>query len=335
MEHIAIDLGGRESQICVRNEAGEIAREMRLPTERLPTWLRQQPAGRVVMETSAESFWLADEARAAGHQVRVVAASLVRTLGVGARRTKTDQRDARVLSEVSSRIDLPSVHIPAVAARQRKSLCRMREELVEARTKLINCVRGWMRGQAMRVKKRGPASFSMRVREAAGGAPPAYVERVLKVIEELTVQILEAEKELDQLAKQDEVCRRLMSVPGVGPLTSLRFVATVDELGRFSDAHHLEAYVGLVPGESSSSERKQRLSITKAGSPKLRWALVQAAWSARRCRPEDPMVQWSNEVEKRRGRKIATVALARKLVGILYAIWRDGSIYDPRRGAAR
>jgi len=124
-----------------------------------------------------------------------------------------------------------------------------------------------------------------------------------------------------------------MSVPGVGPVTALRFAASVDDVSRFPTAHAVESYVGLVPGEYQSSERQHRLAITKAGSVRLRWALVQAAWSARNTRPDDPMVIWSREVEKRRGKKVAVVALARKLAGILFALWRDQSVYDPLRTA--
>jgi transposase len=160
-----------------------------------------------------------------------------------------------------------------------------------------------------------------------------YVESLLTTSEHLASQIRDADKRLAKLAKADSICMRMMSVPGVGPVTSVRYAAALDDRSRFSSAHHVESYVGLVPGEKQSSERQERLAITKAGSTRLRWALVQAAWTARNTRPNDPMVRWSFEVEKRRGKRIAVVALARKLAGILYAIWRDGTAYDPRRGA--
>ena len=112
MEHLAIDLGGRDSQICVRSATGEILDERRWPTARLDRYLAERPPSRVIVETCSEAFWVADQARAAGHEVRVVSATRVRALGVGARRLKTDQRDARTLSEVSCRIDLASVHVP-------------------------------------------------------------------------------------------------------------------------------------------------------------------------------------------------------------------------------
>jgi transposase len=151
----------------------------------------------------------------------------------------------------------------------------------------------------------------------------------------LSVQIRDADKRLAKLAKADATCKRLMSVPGVGPVTSVRFVAALDDRSRFPNAHNVESYVGLVPGEHQSADRQQRLAITKAGSTRLRWAMVQAAWTAWNTRPDDPMVRWAQEVERRRGKRIAIVALARKLVGILFAIWRDQTVYEPRRGSKR
>jgi transposase len=162
---------------------------------------------------------------------------------------------------------------------------------------------------------------------------PDCVERQLKVIEVMNEQVVIADRELEVLAKQDPICKRLMTVPGVGPLTSVRFLAAIDEVGRFPDAHALQSYLGLTPGEDSSSNRKRITSITKAGARQLRWCLVQAAWSAQRVRGNDPMVAWAKRIGERRGKGIATVALARKIAGVLYALWRDGSSYEMARAA--
>jgi len=336
VEHLAIDLGGRKSQVCRRTSDGTLLEERKIETDALGTYLNWCPKSRVVIETCAESFRIADLARVAGHEVRVVPATLVKSLGVGARRTKNDRKDAQVLSEVSCRIDLPSVHIPSAAARERKTICGMREALVSARTQLINCVRGWLRTQGIQVKG-GADGFAERVLAQhlvqRGCTVPDHVESMLVTIKHHDEQVRAADKRLAKLAKADPVCRRLMSVPGVGPVTAVRFGAAIDDIARFPSAHAVESYVGLVPGEYQSSERQHRLAITKAGSSRLRWALVQAAWSARNSRPDDPMVVWSREVEKRRGKKVAVVALARKLAGILFALWRDQSTYDPSKGA--
>jgi transposase len=212
----------------------------------------------------------------------------------------------------------------------------MREALIGARTKIINTVRGWLRSRGRRIERGGKASLRQRVEVAWEGQLPSYVDRQLKLIEVLNTQIAEADAEVKSWATADETCTRLMTVPGVGPLTALRFVAALDDVRRFESAHQVESYLGLVPGESSSSERQQRLSITKAGPRALRWVLVQAAWALHlRCRrPEAiPLQLWAHRIEQRRGRRTAIIALARKLAGILFALWRDGSVYEGSRGA--
>jgi transposase len=332
MEHVAIDLGGRKSQVCIRDSAGRILQEKSWPTRELGELLAARPPSRVIVETCAEAFGVADQALKHGHEVRVVPATLVRSLGVGERGLKTDKRDARKLSEVSCRIDLPSVHVPTMQSRQLKTQLGMRNALVGARTMLINNVRGWLRAEAIAIPKNADA-FVRRVRETKGAELPPCVDRQLQMIDELSKQIDQADKELAHQAKAHPVCPRLMSVPGVGPLTALQFVAVLDDRTRFKTAHDLEAYLGLTPGQDSSSTRERTTSITKAGSTTMRCLLVQAAWAARRTRGSHPMVDWSLQVEKRRGKRIAIVALARKLAGILFALWRDGTLYNPRESA--
>jgi len=337
MDHIAIDLGGRESQVCRRQSDGKIIEEKRVRTRALETYLGGIPKSRVVVETCAECFGIADQALKAGHEVRVVPATLAPSLGVGARGLKTDKRDARALSEASCRMELPTVHIPSRQSRDRKSLCGMRDCLVSSRTRMVNSVRGWLRRGAVMAALGGPERFPKNIRLLIKKEKlelPSFVERQLVMIDALTQQITKADVELEQLAQQDPICTRLMTVPGVGPVNAVLYSAILDEISRFGSASAAESYLGLTPGEHSSSDKTRRTGITKAGSSRMRCLLVQAAWCARRCRSKDPMVLWAIEVEKRRGKRVAVVALARKLAGILNAIWRDGSSYDPARGAA-
>jgi transposase len=328
MDHCAIDLGGRKSQVCIRKSDGAIALETRCDTLSLPDFLRQLPHSRVIVETNAEAFRIADAAKEAGHEVRVVPATLVRTLGVGARRTKTDRRDAQVLSEVSCRIDLPSVHVPSARSREWKTICGMHDALTASRTKLLNNLRGWLRaGGFARWTRR---TFVQRMAELE--PLPDYAVAQVRMIAALSEEIRASTRRIAQLAKSDELCTRLMTTPGIGPSSAVRYVAAIDDVTRFESAHRLEAYLGLAPGESSSSERQQRLGITKAGPTTVRWVLIEAAWALRtRCRKEAarPLQLWAMEVEKRRGKRTATTALARKLAGILYALWRDGTTYEP------
>jgi transposase len=330
VDHCAIDLGGRKSQVCVRSPDGRLLFEGPYDTRSLPEFLQLLPRSRVIVETAAEAFRIADAAKQAGHEVRVVPATLVRSLGVGARKTKTDRRDARALSEVSCRIDLPSVHIPSARSREWKAICGMHDALMTARTKLINNLRGWLRGRGLRIGRGNADTFAERMLKVE--SIPDYVRCQVEALAALTQKIRGSEKRIGTLAK-DELCQRLMTVPGIGPSSAVRFVAAIDEIARFESAHKVESYLGLVPGESSSSERQQRLSITKAGPSSVRWVLDQAAWSLQvRCRDPAarPLQLWAAEIARRRGARIATIALARKLAGILYALWRDGTTYQRR-----
>jgi transposase len=238
---------------------------------------------------------------------------------------------------VSCRIDLPSVHVPSASSRELKSLCGAREALIRTRTMLINNVRGWQRTQLIRIRGGATYSFPQRLREHAEAnkiALPEHVERQLLVIETVNVQLKQADKQLSKIANEDQVCRWLMTTPGVGPVTAVRYRAAIDKVERFKNAHAVQSYLGLTPGENSSSERTQKLGITKAGSSELRRALIQGAWIVMN-RSSDPMATWAKQIEARRGKFIAVVALARKLAGILFALWRDQTTYRPSKSAAK
>ena len=334
MDHVAIDLGGRESQICRRSSSGAVVEECRWKTTLLRSYLAGIAPSRIIVETCAEAFGVADIALDLGHEVRVVPATLAPQLGVGARKLKTDRRDARALSEVSCKIDLPSVYIPSAMARERHSIIGMRSNLVSSRTALVNSVRGYLRGQALNTTlKAAPEQLPKGCRllyERQRLPVPRFVERQLQAIEALTVAIQEAEKDLEVIVRADPRCRRLTTAPGVGPVTAVLFAAIIDDVNRFPDGRRVGSYVGLTPGERSSSDTVHRLGITKAGPRDLRWVLVQAAWSAQIHYKDDPLVQWAQRIALKRGKAIATVALARKLAVVLHAMWRDGTDYRPR-----
>jgi transposase len=337
MEHIAIDLGGRESQICVRNEKGEIVEERRHLTAHLGRYLsKREPGARVLLESSSEAFAIADWARQSGHEPHVVPASLVRLLGVGERGLKNDQRDARKLSEMDCRMEVPSIHIPSAVRRDQQARVTARQALVGARTQLINVVRSFFRTMARPPVKATPKTLAknvrLQLRKASEGLPD-YIESLLVTLETLNEQIAVADEALTALAVTDPVCKRLQTMPGVGPVTSICFAAAIDEVGRFESASKLTSYLGLTPGENTTGFKTKRTGVTKAGSCRTRWTLNQAAWSMVRTRPDDPLVLWFQGVAGRRGKKIAITALSRKMAGILYAMWRDEQPYNPQKAA--
>jgi transposase len=147
----------------------------------------------------------------------------------------------------------------------------------------------------------------------------------------LNRQISEADAELGKIVREDEVVRRLCTAPGVGPVTATTFASTIDDASRFGAAKQVRAYLGLVPREYSSGERQRRGRISKAGGGRARTLPVEAAWLVlrRRKAKNASLYDWAMRIAGRRGRARACVALARKMAGILYAMWRDGTEFDP------
>lgn len=135
------------------------------------------------------------------------------------------------------------------------------------------------------------------------------------------------------LANEDPIATRLTTAPGVGPVTASAFVATIDDISRCRTAHELEAYLGVIPRERSSGEKRQLGHSTKSGNGRMRWLLVEAAWTILRSTSTETAAlrAWTVQTAHRRGKRIAVVALARRLAGILYAMWRDEVAYDAQQ----
>ena len=192
----------------------------------------------------------------------------------------------------------------------------------------MNAVRGYLRQKLIRLKTGKTSSFAQRVRDAFKVLKedvPLGIEGHLKTIECVTEQLIAANTHIETVCDENPIMTLLTQIPGVGPITAATFVAAVDERSRFPDAHRLESYLGLTPGERSSSAKIRRTGITKAGSGAVRRTLSQACWSMWRTRPCDPLVLWAKDVGKRRGKQIMIVAMMRKLAGIMFAMWRDQS----------
>jgi transposase len=333
VQYLAIDLGSRTSQICIRSESGELLRERSWETQTLAAYLGTLEPSHVVLETSAEAFAVARAARRAGHEVTVVPSTMSKLLGVGSRGVKTDQRDARALSLAACRlVELPKVHVPSDQASHLRSLLTSRDVLVRSRTMLVNHVRGYMRTQLHYRIRATPKTLPEKLRKSRLSIPP-HIDPVLDAISSLNEQIRTLDREIDAIAKSDPVCRNLMTMPGVGPITATRFAAALDTRERFPNASSVTSYLGLTAGERSSGMTQRRTRLTKAGPAAVRHVLVQAAWSLWRTRPQDPISLWANQVAHRRGKQIAIVALARKMAGILFAMWRDDVPYDQQRAA--
>jgi transposase len=199
-------------------------------------------------------------------------------------------------------------------------------------------IRARLRGEGYRVRSGNAETFGARVLELP--LEPellAQLKPLLRVMELVNREVAEADRTLEHKAKGDRVVQRLQSTSQVGPITALAFVAALDDVRRFRNAHQVESYLGLVPRERSSGEHQVRGRITKTGDKRVRWLLVETAWRLMRTPKASfaGLQAWAAKVGLRRGRTVAAVALARRLAGILYALWRDERDFDPRRFGSR
>ena len=337
MVYGAIDLHMRYSQIRIVDEHGRVMRDQRVVTSRarLETAFAGVGPIRILVETGTESEWVAQTLETAGHEVIVVDPNYAPMYGDLQRKVKTDRRDVAALAEANRRGWYRGTHRVSSAQRAVRQQLRSRRQLVQMRSGTISLIRSVLRQEGYRL----PASTSERVpvRLAALGLPARLRETIaplMRMVETLTTEIGGVDNRLALSAKADPIVPRLQSVPGVGPVVALTFRAFVDEVGRFTSASQVSAALGLVPREDSSAERRHRGHITKAGPRELRSLLVQAAWACWRSKASGTLRVWAERLAGRRGKRIAVVALARRLSRILFAVWRDQSVFNAATVAA-
>jgi transposase len=338
MEYGAIDLHLRYSQICVVDDTGAVLLARRITTT--PAALTGAFAGRartrVLIESSTESEWVAQVVEGCGHEVIVVDPNYGLMYGHRPRGVKTDRRDAAALAAACRAGVYRAAHRVSAAQRANRRALRLREQLVRMRTRLINQLRAQLRQEGCRLPSGGAEHALARfARLEVPATLRDALAPVVAVLETIGQQLAACTTSVTVTAQRDPIARRLMTVPGVGPVTALTYRAVLDEVGRFPNASAVSAYVGLVPREDSTGERQRRGRITKAGPPGLRVLLIQAGWVIWRGRGGSAGLHaWVHRLADRRGRRVAVVALARRLSRILYAMWRDGTAYQAAPVAA-
>jgi transposase len=336
MEHVGMDLGKKESQIAILTEAGElIEKRMRTERDRLVAYFKDWPQAKILMEASTVSEWVARLLEELGHEVVVADPNYAPMYAQRSRRVKTDRRDALALAEACRLGAYRPAHRTSEEQRHVRAQLAVRDSLVRDRAGLVTLAQAILSREGLQVPTDSSGCFGDRVERL--GLPEqlaAEIAPLLAMLVPFNEQIGRLDAKLSELGRKDERVKRLMTMPEIGPVTAVAFVATLDEAGRFRGAHQVEAYLGLVPREWSSSEVQRRGHITKSGNPRMRWLLVEAAWrvATHKKRPETQALrEWTERIARRRGLRVAVVALARKLSGILYAMWRDGSAYDPAK----
>lgn len=335
MEKIGIDVHKVSTQICVLTETGEY-HEQRTRTEResLTAFFDGRPRARVLLEAATESEWVARHLESLGHEVIVADPNFAPMYASRNRKVKTDKRDARALCDACHLGAFRPSHRSSDTSRMLRKHMAAREALVQARSRMITLCRALLRQEGIRIPSGGAPSFPKRVRALELGAELASaVEPLLVTHERLCEQLKAVDAKVEQAIENDARPKRLTTIPSVGAVTAVTFIAVVDDIGRFSSAAKVCSYLGLVPREYSSGERQRRGHITKAGNSRLRSLLVECAWGIlRHANPQtQALSEWALRIAARRGKRIAAVALARKLAGILFAMTQHGSDFEPER----
>ena len=338
MDFIGFDLGKVSSQVCIITEDGElIERRIRTDRDHLAELLGPRPPARILVEASTESEWVARYLEGLGHEVVIADPNFASMYATRSRKVKTDKRDARTLAEACRLGAYRPAHRTSDRQRHVRAQLAVREAMVRTRSRYISLISTLLRRDGLRVAPGHSAGFLKRL-ERVELSDPLREEAapLVLLLRGLNEQIKAADERLAALSKEDEVVARLCTAPGVGPVTAASFVSTLDKADRFAGPKQARAYLGLVPSERSSGERQQRGHISKAGPGRARYMLVEAAWTIlrRRSPTNSTLHDWASGIAARRGARVAVVALARKLAGILYAMWRDGTTFGLQSSAA-
>jgi len=335
MEYGAIDLHKKESQIRIVTASGQVI-DHRITTtrERLAHVFWGRPRMRILVEASTESEWVAQHLEGMGHEVIVADPNYGPMYGHRSRRIKTDRRDVAALADACQQGTYRRAH--RRSARQHEVQCRLnvRQELTQARTRAISLARGVTRAAGLRIRSGRTETFLERLLALELPASmKATLSPLRSVIEVVNDELADADAQFEALVESDPMVKRLTTLPGIGPITASAFVAALDVVSRFERAGQVTSYLGLVPQEYSSGEKQRRGRIVRSAHPHLQSLLVQAAW--RVWRASDPRTEafrtWAQDLARRRGKKVAIVALARRLARTLFAMWRNEADYQPRR----
>jgi transposase len=326
MKHyIGLDVSMKETSICIVNEKGKVIYEGKEKTD--PALLtdhiqkRNLLVEKIAIESGSLSHFLVSEMQKREMPVICVCSrQMAKVLSV--RINKTDRNDARGIAEALSKGYYREVALKSQKNVERSTILGSRRMLVQQKVSLKNGIRGFLKSYGITMPVKGERCFLQKVRDAIIEYPSYIqksVEALLSSFEKLDIEIALLEKTIKELAKDDEDIKLLTTVPGVGIITAMSFLAAINDPSRFQDSRQLGAYLGLTPKQYSSGELHRQGGISKCGNPTMRALLVEAAtvmltrtrvW----CKPK----AWAFKLSRKKGTRKASVALGRKLAVIMH-----------------
>jgi transposase len=332
---IGLDVSDRFTEAYAIDAEGHWVESWRMPTKpaALRDGLSRYPGVRVVLEVGCHSPWISRQLQEDGFETIVANPRRVRLIAESDK--KSDRFDAEQLARLG-RIDpgllSPIVHRGERAQRDRVLLL-VRDGLVRARTQLINQARGFAKSLGSRLPSSSSDAFTKRVREAVGEDHFPGLDSMLSMIEQLTQEVRSIDREIERLCRDRyPVTELLRQIAGVGPLTALAFVLTLEDPHRFAKSRDVGAYLGLRPRRRDSGGQRPQLRITKAGDGLMRRLLVSAAhYILGPFGPDTELRRFGLRLAERGGKaakKRAAVAVARKLAVLLHRLWVTGEAYQ-------
>jgi transposase len=341
MEHyIGIDVSLEQSSVCVVDQAGKIVRETKVASEpeALTGFCRALglPVTRIGFEAGPLSQWLHAGLTKAGFEVVLLETRQVKA-ALSAMVVKTDRKDARGIAQLLRMGWFRPVHCKSPPAQEIRALLTGRKLLQGKLLDLELGIRGLLRGFGLKVGAVSKGRFATRIWELIAGQPmlERVIEPMLRARDALNAEFHALHRAMLAIVRDDAVCRRLMTVPGVGALVALTFTSAVDDPARFSRGRSIGAHFGLTPKRHQSGETDVVGGITKVGDTMVRAALYEAAHiMLTRSGRFSSLKRWALAVAGRRGMKRARVALARKLSVVLLRIWTTGGVFRFGKEAA-
>jgi transposase len=345
MKILALDLGKNKSVFCdYHAETAEhrFGKINTIPAEMQALLLKQRP-DRVVIEIGNSAGWVYDLAVTMGIDIQVAEVG-EESWRWRKRKTKTDRVDALKLARVSAMNQLPTVHMPSPAVRQWRSLIQYRQSLVGRRTKIKNTIRSLLESQGLKMPSGWKAWTEAGVKQLQERALPmaeasetelwrGMLDNELKALQQIQEQLAPVEAKLDGMAQTQERVRLLRSVPGVGPRLAETVVAMIDDPKRFTRGKQVGCYAGLTPRQWQSGQMDRQGHISGRGNRVLRSMLIEVSWLGLRNNP------WMKAIYERtlkggKRKKVAIVAVARRLLVVLWAMLRDGTAWNPELAMA-
>ena len=342
MDHFAgLDVSVNETSVCIVDDTGRIIREAKVASE--PEALLQVLKNgayrfkRIGLEAGPLSQWLFSALAEAGLPAMCVETRHMRAV-LKAQINKTDRNDARGMAQMMRAGLYRPVHVKTLRSQKLRMLLTHRKLLQSKAIAIENDLRGTLRNFGLKVGIVGKLKFEARIKQLVENLPDLalLVEPLLVVRRVLREQTAVLHRRLLAIVRDDEVCRRLMTVPGVGPVVALTFRASVDVPARFRNSKAVGAVFGLTPCQHQSGESDRTGGISRCGDEMMRVMLYEAAQvllirSTRWCW----LKAWAMQIARRRGMKKAIVALARRLAVVMHRIWVDGTEFRwIREGAA-